>query len=140
MNNVKYLGRGIHIEKFVESLKIGNLKEMLQVINNDNRLDVQIRKDYMNIYYRGGSIAKVNSESSVVFDKFYFYLDMENISKKDIKLNTDEVTKLKLKRDSLTSKFKAGEYKDYFEQAKTVMDEWLKIKSMKTILQMRKQL
>ena len=99
----KYSGRGIHNEKFVESLKIGNLKRMLQVINNDNRLDVQIRNDYLNIYYRGGSIAKVNSESSVVFDKFYFYLDMENTSKKDIKLNTYEVTKLKLKRDSLTS-------------------------------------
>ena len=75
MNNVKYLGRGIHNEKFLESLKIGNLKRMLQIINNDNRLDVQIRNDYLNIYYRGGSIARVNSGSSVEFDMFYFYLE-----------------------------------------------------------------
>ena len=80
----KYLGRGIHKEKFVESLINGNLKRMLTVINNDDDLDIQIRNDYLNIYYKGGNIAKVNSEKSVGFDEFYFYLEMKKTPKKEI--------------------------------------------------------
>jgi len=76
----KYLGRGIHKEKFVKSLVNGNLKQMLIAINNDNDLDIQIRNNYLNIYYKGGSIAKVNSEKSIVFDEFYFYLEMKKDS------------------------------------------------------------
>lgn len=127
MKNVKYLGRGIHNENFIESLKIGNLKKMLQVINNDNRLDVQIRNDYLNIYYRGGNIARVKSESIVEFDKFYFYLDMKNTPKKDLNPKDKVFTELTLQRDLLIAKFKEGKYKDYFKQAKTVMNKWLKI-------------
>jgi hypothetical protein len=127
VKKIKYLGRGIHKEKFVESLKNGNLKQMLQVINNDVELDLQIRNDYLNIYYRGGNIAKVKSESSVEFDKYYFYLDMKNTSKNVIKLNPMVVAELKLKRNLLIDKFKNHEYRDYFNLAKTVMDKWLKI-------------
>ena len=127
VNIVNYVGRGIHNEKFVESLKNGNLRQMLQVINNDNDLDVQIRNDYINIYYRGGSIAKVQSESSVEFDKYYFYLEMKNTPKNVIKLNPIVVAELKLQRNLLIDKFKKHEYKDYFNQAKRVMDKWLKI-------------
>src|ERR1035437_6334536 len=127
VKKVKYLGRGIHNEKFLESLQNDNLKHMLQIINNDYELDIQIRNDYLNIYYRGGNIARVNSESSVEFDKFYFYLDMRITPKKFIKQNLKVVTELISKRDILISKFKEGKYKEYFEQAKTVMNEWLKI-------------
>ena len=35
IKNYKYLGRGIHDEKFLESLTQGNLQKMLDVINND---------------------------------------------------------------------------------------------------------
>lgn len=127
--NSTYLGRGIHNKKFKESLLNGNLKQMLVIINDDNNLDVQIRKDYLNIYYRGGSIAKVNSEKSVVFDKFYFYLDMKETSKKDIKQNPIIVKKLTKQKNELTGKFKDGKYKDYFESAKEIMDKWLEINS-----------
>ena len=101
--NADYPGRGIHNEKMYESLKKGNLKKMLEVINNDNDLDVQIRKDYLNIYYKGGNIAKVNSENSIEFDKFYFYLETKTISKKVIEKDVKEVEKLKLKKDVLIS-------------------------------------
>lgn len=126
MRNSKYLGRGIHNEKFIESLKNGSLRQMLLVINNDSDLDVQIRNNYLNIYYKGGNIAKVNSENSVEFDKFYFYLDMKNISKRDIMQDAVVVKKLITQRNLLISKFKSKIYKEYFRDAKIVMDKWLK--------------
>ena len=55
--NKTYLGRGIHNKKFLDSLKNGHLKEMLFVVANDENLDVQIRNDYLNVYYKGGNIA-----------------------------------------------------------------------------------
>ena len=91
LKNDKYLGRGIHNIKFAQSLMNGNLRQMLLLINKDNDLDVQIRNDYMNIYYKGGNIAKVSSEKSVVFDKFYFYFDMKTVPTKDIKQNAKRV-------------------------------------------------
>jgi hypothetical protein len=127
MKNGNYLGRGIHKEKFVESLKNGNLRQMLRVINNDSDLNVQIRNDYLNIYYNGGNIAKVNSENSVGFDKFYYYLDMESKPTKDIKQDAIVVKELTTQRDLLISKFKENKYEDYFEDAKNIMDKWLKI-------------
>ena len=80
-----YLGRGIHDKKFLKSLEKGKLRSMLDVINNDKLLDVQIRNNYLNIYYRGGNIAKINSENSIEFDKFYFYLDMDKTPKTKLK-------------------------------------------------------
>jgi hypothetical protein len=127
VKNVKYLGRYIQNEKFLESLTKGNLKQMLQIINNDNRLDVQIRNDYLNIYYMGGNIAKVNSERCVEFDKFYFYLD-KDISHKTIIMNDSRVvSELTLQRNLMIAKYKEGKFKEYFEEAKAVMDKWLKI-------------
>lgn len=127
MKNAKYLGRGIHNVKFAKSLMNGHLRQMLLVINKDNDLDIQIRNDYMNIYYKGGNIAKVNSEKSVVFDKFYFYLDMKKTPTKDIKQSPIIVNKLTSQRNELTSKFKDRKYEDYFVTAKKVMDKWLTI-------------
>lgn len=122
-----YLGRGIHNKKFIESLTNGNLKRMLIVINSDNDLDVQIRNDYLNIYYKGGNIAKINSEKSVKFDEFYFYLEMKKNPKKEIMHDKKIVQELRNKRNSLTKKFKTGNYDDYFSNAKKIIDKWLTI-------------
>ena len=67
----EYKGRGIHKINFINSLKSGKLKKMLDLINKDDDLDVQIRNNYLNIYYMGGNIAKINSERSIVFDMYY---------------------------------------------------------------------
>lgn len=127
MNKTEYLGRGIHNQKFLDSLKTGNLSKMLAVINADKDLDVQIRNDYLNIYYQGGSIAKVNSENSIEFDEFYFYLEMMTKPKKEIEKDATIVNGLKSQRNKLVKKFKERDYQRYFSEAKTVMDNWLKI-------------
>lgn len=127
MNDEKYLGRGIHNEIFVKSLQNGHLKQMLSVINGDNNLNVQIRKDYLNIYYKGGNIGKVNSENSVEFDKFYFYTEMKEIPKKEIENNAQIIKNLTIKRNALVLKFKQKLYAEYFREAKDIMDIWFKL-------------
>lgn len=54
----------------------GILYPLIEKIRNDNTLMFGIRKDYFNVYYRGGSILKVskpseNSAINVSFDKNY---------------------------------------------------------------------
>jgi hypothetical protein len=127
MNNTIYPGRGIHNQKFLKSLQTGNLSKMLAVINAYKDLDVQIRNDYMNVYYRGGNIARVKSENSFEFDEFYFYLEMSTKPKKEIEKDVTIVNGLKSQRNNLTKKFKERDYQGYFSEAKTVMDNWLKI-------------
>lgn len=126
IKNSTFLGRGIHKPNFLKSLINGNLKQMLNVINSDIDLDVQIRNDYLNIYYNGGNIAEVHSDKSVVFDEFYFYLDIKINPTKLIKEDKEVVKKLRSERDSLTNKFKESDFKGYFSDAKIVMDKWLK--------------
>lgn len=125
VRKVAYLGRGIHNKKFAESLMNGKLRQMLIAISNDKDLDVQIRKNYLNIYYQGGNIARVKSEKSVEFDEFYFYLEMKTIPKKY--LPKDKIKVLKAQRDSLVSKFKDGNYEAYFVGAKEIMDKWFNV-------------
>jgi hypothetical protein len=124
MVNKEYLGRGIHSPKFLSSLKNGKLKGMLEVVNADENLDIQIREDYLNIYYRGGNIAKVNSENSIDFDKFYFYLGTDKVPKKEAEKDTTLCLNLKKQRDELINHFKEGDYQTFFSQAKLVLDAW----------------
>lgn len=122
----KYLGRGIHNETFLKSLKKGKLKSLMYTINKEDHkdLDVQIRSDYLNIYYNGGNIAKIRGEESVEFDEFYFCLDTDR-TRAEVLKDQGFVNELKEKRDLLVQKFKNGNYVDYFAEAKEVMDEWL---------------
>jgi hypothetical protein len=127
MEEGNYLGRGIHNSKIITSLKSGNLRQMLEIIIKDEDLDVQIRENYLNVYYRGGNIAKVNSENSVEFDMFYFYLNMKQVPKKIAKKDKTIVSDLETKRNYLIKEFKEVRYQEYFKRAKTIMDEWLLI-------------
>ncbi len=127
MKNKKYLGRGIHSEKFIKALSSGHLKPMLDLINTDKHsdLDVQIRNNYLNIYYAGGNIAKLNNEKSIDFDMFYFCLEKDR-SRNDLLKDQAVMGDLKLKRDELIQKFKKGDYDAYFTEAKAVIDTWLR--------------
>ena len=78
-------------EKFIFDLKKGLWKELLYMIQNDHALDLEIRKNYINVYYRGGSLLKVSQKGkgyNVKFEKKYFKTDpvLEN-EKKEITEN-----------------------------------------------------
>ncbi len=85
--------------QFMNDLKEGMLFPILYLVKNDNTLDLQIRDNYINIYYRGGSLLLVRQNDQgyeVSFDRNYskhrvntYGLDInkhshiENITNKD---------------------------------------------------------
>jgi hypothetical protein len=98
--------------KFMNNLtnQEGILHPLLEQVKKDNTLMLAIRKNYINIYYRGGNILKVEEHSkkySTYFDKNY------NISKKEIPNSPS----------AITSQSDAQSWVDSFGQRKNIMDE-----------------
>lgn len=59
---------------FMSDLKQGRLNKLLQIVQKDDTLCLEIRKNYINVYYRGGNILKVSEKSpgySIEFDSDY---------------------------------------------------------------------
>ncbi|MCP8323311.1 MAG: hypothetical protein L6N96_03940 [Candidatus Methylarchaceae archaeon HK02M2] len=59
---------------FIHELKLGDLNSILERVKDDNTLDFQIRDDYVNIYYRGGNLIKIEKLKSSS-NKFMFSFD-----------------------------------------------------------------
>lgn len=94
-------------DQFFNDLLSDSLSALLEYVQRDPSLDLQIRKNYINIYYRGGNIIKIekkNSEYIHAFDENYF-----------------QVNKTKSK-DELIDLSRKNEWDDFFPQAKQVMD------------------
>lgn len=62
-------------ERFLSDLEGGILEPLTSVVRSDTSLCLELRGDSVNIYYRGGSLMKVEKRSAqygVVFDMNYF--------------------------------------------------------------------
>ncbi|OKY74812.1 MAG: hypothetical protein BM485_11695 [Desulfobulbaceae bacterium DB1] len=59
-------------DKFLNDLKIGLLSPMLKRIKDDNTLMLAIRENYVNIYYRGGNIMKIEATNTDNTYKAFF--------------------------------------------------------------------
>lgn len=46
-------------DTFMDALKYGKLQRLLKTVLQDGTLDLQIRENYINVYYRGGNLLKV---------------------------------------------------------------------------------
>lgn len=67
-------------ETFMKDLSQEHLKPILDLAQRDHTLCLQIRNDYINIYYRGGSILKLKRTTnsySASFDNKYFKVEEE---------------------------------------------------------------
>ena len=109
-------------KKFLKALSEGELKNLLDYIRNDKELDIQIRNNYINIYYKGGNILKINSPKSFDFDKMYFN-DYHKLNSTKAKNNPELMRKYKEQQEELLSLVPSNP-EEYFEQAKKVMDKW----------------
>lgn len=135
------MSRGIHEKAFIDSLKSCKLSEMREAIRQENKkeqdgkrkLDIQIRDNYLNIYYRGSNAARVRGEKKVEFDEYYFYnkddgfkiVDGKRSPKKVIMKDVIIKGSLVAKRDELMLLFEKGDYNGYFGAVKKVIDSWL---------------
>jgi len=96
-------------DEFVQDLLSGSLSNLLQYVIEDPSLDLQIRDNYINIYYRGGNILKVDKKSEgfeYFFDENYF------------KGNTNN------SKDALFELLNKSQWNDYIPEAKQVMDRF----------------
>ena len=67
-------------ESFMLDLKQGRLNKLLQIVQKDDTLCLEIRNNYINVYYRGGNILKVSKKASeylIKFDRNYCVKDNE---------------------------------------------------------------
>jgi hypothetical protein len=60
-------------DTFMDALKSGKLQRLLETVLQDGTLDLQIRENCINVYYRGGSLLKVTEEDG----QFKVFFDME---------------------------------------------------------------
>jgi len=105
------MARKISNEIFYNSLTKGELMCAMQCVAEDKKnLSLQIRKDYLNIYYRGGNILKINGVNSFFFNENYF--GKENPNRKG-------------EKEKLVDIFRSKNYKVFFDNAKSIMDKWL---------------
>ena len=108
--------RKISNEKFWKNLTEGEYKEIIDFASQrENELDVQIRDNYLNIYYEGGNLLKIESYSPYLsFDEFYFH-----------RIHCGDVI---LRKTHLKEKCKSGDkecmerWKSYREQRKKMLN------------------
>lgn len=75
--------RGLSKE-FINDLKEGELSILLDAVRNDDTLCLEIRENYINVYYRGGNICKVEEKKGnyqFCFDQKYSHKHKEVVQK-----------------------------------------------------------
>ena len=107
-----YGQRGLVNKVFIQDLSQGMLAPLLERVKADTSLDLEIRKDYLNIYYRGGNLLKVSQGSksggySASFETKY-----------------EPALKDKLPGKGILSKADAGKWLALFPEMKNAMDLW----------------
>lgn len=140
--------RGNFSQKFLTELTNGKLRDVIKYILDDTEMDVQVRDNYLNIYYKGGNILRIKPQT-FFFDKFYFYLGHPNgypkshiekvASGKEKEINPrttrpipskseamDIVSNLDMMSNKLIQYLPENPEK-FFSQAKSVMDSWFGI-------------
>lgn len=109
--------RGLHDEEFRGKLKEdGPMRSLIEIVKRPNSdLVLQIRDNYINIYYQGGNIAKISSETNVDVDKNYFrQYPSDQSEKEDWRTVNKEVENVK-------QLFRDKKYEDYIEEVKKAM-------------------
>ena len=92
---------------FFNALKAGSLTPLLDYVIADNTLDLEIRKNYINIYYRGGNILDVKMKKS----DFLFHFEERYL-----------INPLFITPKALQGYISSKDWNNYFPYAKQAMD------------------
>ena len=114
--------------KFLADLNKGMLSPLLSFVKADNTLMLAIRDNYINIYYRGGSILKLTWDKAqyiAIFDPNYAEPGKRSPEAEEINLTKDEkLGRIKLPH-FIEKDEKIQEWLDAFPSLKRIMDKWL---------------
>lgn len=142
----KYKLRGEFSKDFWEKLATEKLTNIIRYASDPaNGLDIQLRGNYINIYYKGGNALEIKPRS-FDFDKFYFYYDCKKsdiATRKSVILNASKGAPDYIKLISETKAKDIIRVLDqqqkellrlieespelYFNKAKSVIDKWLEV-------------
>ena len=124
--------RKISNEKFWKNLTEGEYKEIIAFASQrENELDVQIRDNYLNIYYQGGNLLRVHPRS-LYFDEFYFHRGAKDMRKthlidkckKGDKACIARWEDYKNRRKEMLDLLKKRGMATYCKEMKRIMKEW----------------
>ena len=68
-------------DHFMHALKEGILKSFAELVRDDHTLCLEIRKNYINIYYRGGNLTRISQNNGIFeafFDRNYFSIQIDH--------------------------------------------------------------
>ena len=127
--------RLITSKELLQKLIKGDYKEIIEfAAKRKNDLDVQIRDNYLNIYYRGGNLLRIHPRS-FFFDEFYFHRNVKKLRKTHLQEKAKEGDKKAkaqwadyiVKRQRMFDLLKEkGGISRYCKEMKAVMDVWEK--------------
>lgn len=103
---------------FLVSLEKNPLNNLIRMVLGNNDLTIQIRNNYLNIYYLGGNVAKINSARSVVVDENYFR------SKKKSENDSSDELSAKTKKNKVVEQFKKGNFEQYLDEVIKAMSNY----------------
>ena len=124
--------RKISNEKFWKNLTKGEYKEIIAFASQrENELDVQIRDNYLNIYYQGGNLLRVHPRS-LYFDEFYFHRGAKDMRKTHLIDKCQKGDKAciarwedyKNRRKEMLDLLKKRGMATYCKEMKRIMKEW----------------
>ena len=124
--------RKISNEKFRKNLTEGEYKAIIDYASQrENELDVQIRDNYLNIYYQGGNLLRVHPRS-LYFDEFYFHRGAKEMRKthlidkckKGDKACIARWEDYKNRRKEMLDILKERGMATYCKEMKRIMKEW----------------
>ncbi|MDP8211091.1 MAG: hypothetical protein RAO94_08960 [Candidatus Stygibacter australis] len=109
------MARGLS-KKFMDELLSGTLKELLEFVQRDDTLDLEIRREEVHIYYRGGKILGLKPK------KTGYTLTFDNKYLKALTSNS------KITEGMLNYSRENHEWEKYFAYTKCVIDMYFNIK------------
>ena len=105
-------------DNFIYDLQSGILRNILKYVKSDTTLAMEIRKDCINIYYRGGSLLKVKEVGENIYNVYFDknYIKAENSQSVVVECIS-----------GINNLSKANKLIEYIPKIKQQMDLWMKI-------------
>jgi len=104
-------------QPFLDDLKTGTLAPLRDRVLDDRSLCLEIRQEYINIYYRGGNLLRIRSSRAGGYEAFF--------DPKYARLRRNPGLKLSLPRAQLQQRSDALPWLDQLPNMKLAMDLWL---------------